>query len=53
LRQFSSSLGGWWFAEDLSVSGDWILRLEIETDIAGTVFADGFERGDSSCWQAP
>ena len=50
---FSSSLGGWWLAEDLSVSGDWILRLEIETDIAGTVFADGFERGDSSCWQAP
>jgi hypothetical protein len=50
---FSSSLGGWWFAEDRSVTGDWILRLEIETNIAGTVFADGFERGDSSCWQAP
>ena len=50
---FSSSIGGWWFAEDLFVSGDWILRLEIETDIAGTVLADGFERGDSSCWQAP
>jgi len=30
-----------------------ILKREIETDIAGTVFADGFERGDSSCWQAP
>ncbi len=50
---FSSSLGGWWSAEDLAVTGDWILRLEIETDIAGTLFADGFERGDSSCWQAP
>jgi len=50
---FSSSLGGWWLAEDLTVTGDWILRLEIETDIADTVFADGFERGDSSCWQAP
>jgi hypothetical protein len=50
---FSSSLGGWWFAEDLFVAGDWILRLEIETDIAGTVFADDFERGDPSCWQAP
>ena len=50
---FSSPLGGWWLAEDLSVTGDWILRLEIETDIADTVFADGFERGDSSCWQAP
>jgi len=50
---FSSPLGGWWLAEDLAVAGDWILRLEIETDIAGTLFADGFERGDSSCWQAP
>jgi len=50
---FSSPLGGWWLAEDLAVTGDWILRLEIETDIAGTLFADGFERGDSSCWQAP
>ena len=50
---FSSPLGGWWWAEDLFVAGDWILRLEIETDIAGTVFADDFERGDPSCWQAP
>ncbi len=47
---FSSSLGGWWWAEGLAVTGDWILRLEIETNVAGTLFADGFERGDLSCW---
>lgn len=48
---YSSPLGGWWFAETLGVTGDWILRLEIETNVTGdTVFADGFERGDQSCW---
>jgi len=36
---------------DLNVTGDWILRLEIETNVAGdSVFTDNFERGDSSCW---
>ena len=48
---FSSPIGGWWFAEDLNVTGDWILRLEIETNVAGeSVFTDNFERGDPSCW---
>ena len=47
---FSSSLGGWVWAEGEAVPGDWILRLEIETNVAGTLFADGFERGDLSCW---
>ena len=47
---FSPSLGGWVWAEGEAVSGDWILRLEIETGVAGTLFADGFERGDLSCW---
>ncbi len=50
---YSPDLGGWWWAESLLVSGDWIIRLEIETDIAGSIFGDGFERGDSSCWVAP
>lgn len=48
---YSDSLGGWQFAETLSVAGDWIFRLEIETDLgAAAMFADGFERGDQSCW---
>jgi hypothetical protein len=44
---------GWWWADTLGVTGDWIIRLEIETDIAGSIFGDGFERGDASCWVAP
>lgn len=48
---FSSPLGGWWYSENLSVTGDWIMRIEIETNLDGTeLFTDGFERGDSSCW---
>lgn len=48
-----SPFPGWWWADTLGVAGDWILRLEIETDIASSVFGDGFERGDASCWVAP
>ena len=49
---YSSPIGGWWFAEDLNVSGDWILRIEIETNVTpDTLFSDTFERGDSSCWE--
>jgi hypothetical protein len=44
---------GWWWADTLGVTGDWIIRVEIETDIAGSIFGDGFERGDASCWVAP
>jgi hypothetical protein len=47
---FSPSLGGWVWAEGEAVPGDWILRLGIETNVAGALFADGFERGDLSCW---
>ena len=50
---YSPALMGWWWAEDLLVTGDWILRLEIETDIASSIFGDGFERGDASCWVGP
>ena len=51
---FSAPLGGWWFAEDLGVSGDWIMRIEIETDLTGNpVFSDNFARGDLSCWPSP
>ena len=48
---YSAPLGGWQFAETLGVAGDWIFRLEIETDLgAAAMFADDFERGDQSCW---
>jgi len=47
---FSSSLGGWVWAEGEGVTGEWILRLGIETGVVGMLFADGFERGDLSCW---
>jgi len=49
---YSAPLGGWFFAEHLLVTGDWILRIEIETGVTeDTVFSDSFERGDQSCWQ--
>jgi hypothetical protein len=45
------TIGGWWFAEDLGVTGDWILRIGIETNVTGDrVFSDNFERGNQSCW---
>ena len=49
---YSPSLGGWHLAETLGVTGDWIFRLTIETDLGeDPVFTDSFERGDQSCWQ--
>jgi hypothetical protein len=48
-----SPFTGWWWADTLGVAGDWIIRLEIETDIAGSIFGDGFERGDARCWVGP
>lgn len=48
---YSSPIGGWWYSENLGVTGDWIMRLVIETNVTGDeLFADGFERGDLSCW---
>jgi len=48
---YSDSLGGWRPGETLGVAGDWIFRLEIETDLgAAAMFTDGFERGDENCW---
>jgi hypothetical protein len=42
--------GSWYFAEQLGVSGDWILRVVIDANEAPPIFADGFEAGDTSSW---
>ena len=44
--------GSWYFAEQLGVSGDWILRVVIDANEAAPVFADGFESGDTGAWSA-
>jgi hypothetical protein len=42
----------WFYAEDLGVTGDWIIRLEIETGADDLIFADGFESGDTTQWSS-
>lgn len=36
----------------VQVTGDWIIRLEIETGVGGPIFAGGFEDGTSGAWSA-
>lgn len=43
---------GWYFAEQLGVSGDWIIRVVIDANDAPPVFVDGFESGDTDAWSA-
>jgi hypothetical protein len=40
----------WFYADEVGVDGDWILRLVIETEVAPPIFSDGFESGDTSAW---
>jgi hypothetical protein len=40
----------WFYADAFSVFGDWIIRMEIETDAETPIFADGFESGDTIAW---
>lgn len=43
----------WHYANDLGVMGDWILRMEIETNVdQQPIFVDGFESGDTSFWSS-
>jgi hypothetical protein len=42
--------GGWFYASQLGVTGDWIIRLEIETDAETPIFADDFETGNTTAW---
>lgn len=40
----------WFYADQLGVVGDWIIRMEIETGAETPIFADGFESGDTLEW---
>ncbi|MCU0304382.1 MAG: hypothetical protein MUC56_10035 [Thermoanaerobaculales bacterium] len=42
--------GGWFYANQLGVLGDWIIRLEIETDAETPIFVDDFETGNTAAW---
>ena len=42
--------GIWFYADQLGVLGDWIIRMEIETDAETPIFADGFETGNTIAW---
>ena len=42
----------WLFAEQLGVTGDWILRVVIDANAAPPILVDGFESGDTAAWSA-
>jgi hypothetical protein len=42
----------WFYANQLGVTGDWIIRMEIETSAEPPIFVDGFESGDTTEWSA-
>ena len=44
--------GAWFYANQLGVMGDWIIRMEIETDAETPIFVDGFESGDTTAWSS-
>ena len=44
--------GAWFYANQLGVMGDWIIRMEIENDAETPIFADGFESGDTTAWSS-
>lgn len=47
---YSNPPGAWFYANQLGVTGDWIIRMEIENDAETPIFADGFESGDTTEW---
>jgi hypothetical protein len=44
--------GGWFYANQLLVLGDWIIRMEIETGVDTPIFVDGFESGGTTFWSS-
>jgi len=42
--------GSWFYANQLGVPGDWIIRMEIDTAAEAPIFTDGFETGDTTGW---
>ena len=49
---YANPPGAWFYADQLGVTGDWIIRMEIETDAETPIFADGFESGDTTAWSS-
>jgi hypothetical protein len=49
---YANPPGAWFFANQLGVMGDWIIRMEIETGAESPIFVDGFESGDTTEWSA-
>ncbi len=49
---YANPPGAWFFANQLGVMGDWIIRMEIETGAEPSIFVDGFESGDTTEWSA-
>lgn len=41
----------WWPSELIGLTGDWIIRLQIQTPDA-SIFTDGFESGDTTAWSS-
>jgi len=48
--EISPGVYQWFYAEQLGVPGDWIIRLEIDTSAETPIFVDGFESGDTTAW---
>jgi hypothetical protein len=44
--------GIWFYADQLGVPGDWIIRMEIDTGVDLPIFADGFESAGTGSWSA-
>lgn len=49
---FANPPGAWYYANQLGVTGDWIIRMEIETNVGGLIFADDFESGTTGGWSS-
>ena len=47
---YANPPGAWFYANQLGVMGDWIVRMEIETGVETPIFTDGFESNDTSAW---
>jgi len=47
---YANPPGAWFYANQLGVTGDWIIRMEIETGAETPIFTDGFESGNTTEW---
>lgn len=49
---YANPPGAWFYNEQLGLFGDWIIRMEVETNAEPPLFADGFESGDTTEWSS-